>query len=142
MSSFEIIDAKELSHVDLHQGIILDVRTALEHAEKHIALDHVHVPLDQLNPSDFMKHHGLDEGSCIYILCRSGKRALQAAEKFAAAGYLNVKIIKDGLIACEECGHEIRGYGVLTKTPHELKSPLSLERQIRITAGLFIVIGL
>ena len=87
MTSFATINAKELDHMDPNQGVILDVRTKMEHAEKHVSFGHAHVPLDELKPTDFMMRHGLDKDSDVYILCRSGKRATQAAEKFAAEGY-------------------------------------------------------
>jgi len=143
MSTYKIFRAENLSSVDPNKGIIIDVRTKMEHLEKHIGFGHAHVPLDVLDPTDFMLRHGLDHNAEIYILCRSGKRARQAAEKFAAAGYKNIKVVEGGLIACEDCGHEIKGNG--TNKPSEstpkTKGPISLERQVRIAAGLFVATG-
>lgn len=142
MTSFATINAKELDHMDPNQGIILDVRTKMEHAEKHIDFGHAHVPLDELKPSDFMMRHGFDKDGEVYILCRSGKRAAQAAEKFAAEGYKNVKVIEGGIIACEDCGHDIKGHGARTLANSvKTKGPISLERQVRIAAGLFAATG-
>lgn len=142
MIDFVTINAKELDHMDPNQGIILDVRTKMEHAEKHIGFGHAHVPLDELKPTDFMMRHGLDKDVAVYILCRSGKRATQAAEKFVAEGYRNVKVIEGGIIACEECGHEIKGYGSTDQSDvPKTNKPISLERQVRIAAGLFAAIG-
>jgi rhodanese-related sulfurtransferase len=45
MTSFATINAKELDHMDPNQGVILDVRTKMEHAEKHIGFGHAHVPV-------------------------------------------------------------------------------------------------
>lgn len=142
MTSFSTINAKELDHIDPNQGVILDVRTHMEHAEKHIGFGHAHVPLDELKPKDFMMRHGLDRDADVYILCRSGKRAAQAAEKFVGEGYRNIKVIEGGIIACEDCGHDIRGHGA-GKTPQgeKPKGPISLERQVRIAAGLFVATG-
>lgn len=142
MTSFSTINAKELDHMDPNQGVILDVRTHMEHSEKHIGFGHAHVPLDELNPTDFMMRHGLDRDADVYILCRSGKRATQAAEKFVVEGYRNVKVIEGGIIACEDCGHDIKGRGTgAVENGTKAKGPISLERQVRIAAGLFAAIG-
>lgn len=93
----------------LKGGIIIDVRTPEEHAERHISAPHAHVPLDVLNPSDVMLRHGLDDTAPVYLLCRGGKRAMQAAEKFAAAGFTNLIVIEGGLMACETAGHAVEG---------------------------------
>lgn len=143
MTQFSNISAQSLTSVDPNLGIILDVRTPMEHAEKHIGFGHAHVPLDQLDPKDFMLRHGLDRDAAVYILCRSGKRAAQAAEAFAAQGYRNVNVVEGGMIACEDCGHPIRGYGSAgaAQSGIKAKGPISLERQVRIAAGLFAAAG-
>ncbi len=142
MAIISTIRAESLEHMNPNQGIILDVRTKMEHAEKHIDLSHAHVPLDELIPTDFMMQHGLDKDAHVYILCRSGKRASQAAEKFAAAGYFNVKVIEGGIIACEDCGHNVKNQGVELKAQGlKAKGPIPLERQVRIAAGLFTALG-
>ena len=142
MTQFSKINAKDLSQVDPNQGIILDVRTKMEHTERHIDFGHAHVPLDELWPTDFMMRHGLDKDSDVYILCRSGKRAMQAAEKFVAEGYRNVKVIDGGIVACEDCGHDIKGHGARNSGDIvKVRGPISLERQVRIGAGLFAASG-
>lgn len=141
MPAYSTIPAQELGHIDPNQGIIIDVRTHMEHAEKHVDFGHALVPLDELNPRDFMMRHGLDEDSSVYILCRSGKRAAQAAEQFTAAGYRHVYVIEGGIIACEECGHKIKGYGAGDVSADKSRGLISLERQVRITAGLFAAVG-
>ena len=142
MPEFLRISANELDNLDSNKGIILDVRTAMEHAEKRLSFGHALVPLDQLSPRDFMIRHGLDKHSAVYILCRSGKRAAQAAERFVSEGYKNVHVIEGGIIACEDYGHEIKGYGA-NASPEGAKTAesISLERQVRIVAGLFTVVG-
>ncbi|MBK9586541.1 MAG: rhodanese-like domain-containing protein [Alphaproteobacteria bacterium] len=143
MPAYSSFKAENLGRVDPNQGIIIDVRTKMEHAEKHIGFSHVHVPLDVLNPTDLMMRHGLDHEAEIYILCRSGKRAAQAADKFIAEGYRNVKVVEGGLTACENCGHEIKGQGSENqgKNSGKPRGPISLERQVRIGAGLLAATG-
>ncbi len=121
--------------------LILDVRTDMECAEKRLCLPHAHVPLDQLDANDFMIRHKLKAGSPLYILCRSGQRAARAAEKFAEAGMTNVQVIEGGIIACEECGHQLEGHLTVKNQITARKAPLSLERQVRIAAGLLVLAG-
>lgn len=140
MSQFALINARDLPP---DQGIILDVRTAMEHAEKHIGMKHIHIPLDELIPDNFMAEYGINHDSLLYILCRSGKRACQAAEKFIAAGCRNIKVIEGGIVACEACGHPIKSDYTAqnNSTSTQCRLPIPLERQVRIVAGFFVVLG-
>lgn len=108
--------------------IVLDVRTDVEHAETSLKQPHHHIPLDKLNPSAFIKENKIDAARPVYVLCRSGKRATQAAEAFIAAGHDNVHVIEGGIIACEASGIPVKKGNVI-----------SLERQVRIVAGLLVV---
>lgn len=142
MTSYKIIRASDLGQMTLPQGIVIDVRTKMEHDEKRLKSQHIHVPLDELSPADFMMRRGLDKGAAVYIICRSGKRAAQAAEKFNAAGYTNIYVVDGGLMACEECGHAVEGHTVQVNTSTQKSTgPLSLERQVRIAAGLLAALG-
>lgn len=140
MSTCQVLPAEKLTPELLAKGVVLDVRTKMEHGEKRLNVPHAHVPLDELNPDDFMKRHGLDASAPVYILCRSGKRATQAAEKFMAAGYTNVHVIDGGIIACEGCGHAVTGDVVVTQADGK-SGPITLERQVRIAAGAFVALG-
>ncbi len=130
------VPAAALSRIDPDKSVILDVRTAMEHAEKRLARPHEHVPLDELNPADFMARHA---GRDVYILCRSGGRAARAAEQLAAGGCACVHVVEGGLTACEACGQKLEGYGA-NGTACGGK-PLSLERQVRIAAGTLAAAG-
>jgi rhodanese-related sulfurtransferase len=137
------ISAKEVENIDFSNGIILDVRTKMEHVEKRMGLTHAHAPLDELNPTDFMMRHGLDKDSNVYVLCRSGKRATTATQKFLDEGYKNTFVIEGGIIACEDCGHEIKGYvaSQANNSTVKINTSLSLERQVRIAAGMIAATG-
>lgn len=142
MTGFTYIPAGELNPAKPGLRTILDVRTKMEHAEKSLSLAHEHVPLDELDPTQFMDRLGLGIDADVCILCRSGKRAAQAAEKFSAAGYRNVKVVEGGLTACQSYGHEIKdchtntAHGCNVKNAH-----LSLDRQVRIVAGMITAFG-
>jgi hypothetical protein len=65
------------------------------------------------------------------LVCRSGKRAEQAYQKLQATGCENLEVLDGGVIAWESAGLPVvRGVRAI-----------SLERQVRITAGLLVLLG-
>jgi rhodanese-related sulfurtransferase len=143
MTELKMISPEKINDIDPNEGIILDVRTKMEHDEKRLVCGHTLMTLDELNPTDFMMRHGYDKNFGVYILCRSGKRAAQAAEKFMAEGYNNVHVIEGGIMACEEGGHALEGHVTNdnSRVTASGKNPISLERQVRIVAGALAAFG-
>jgi rhodanese-related sulfurtransferase len=141
MNQLKTISPDKIQNINPNEGIILDVRTKMEHGEKRLVCGHVLQTLDELQPNDFMMRHGYDKDFGVYILCRSGKRAAQAAEQFMAEGYNNVHVIEGGILACEGEGHSVEGHTINNTGNASGKSPLSLERQVRIAAGAIATIG-
>lgn len=126
------ISPKELEELR-RRGIpvdVIDVRTPVEHREVHVEGARL-MPLDTLDPEAVMEaRNGTKEGP-LYLICRSGGRARQAAEKFHAAGFPNVVNVEGGTLAWEQAGLPVvRG-----------QKAMSLERQVRIAAGSLVVIG-
>jgi rhodanese-related sulfurtransferase len=112
-------------HIDL-----IDVRTPVEFREMHVAAAR-NVPLDRLNPATFQRLRDSTNGGDLYVICRSGNRAQQACEKLAAAGFENLVKVEGGTLAWDQAGLPlVRG-----------KKAISLERQVRIAAGLLVLIG-
>ncbi|MBI1215284.1 MAG: DUF2892 domain-containing protein [Alphaproteobacteria bacterium] len=143
MSDIQTIHPKDLHTVEGKGGVILDVRTPGEHSDAHLARPHAHVPLGELDPADFMLRRGLDRETPVYMLCKAGTRARAAAEKFAAAGFPNVHVIEGGIIACDDCGEDINAMVVETGTAAgscATKQPMSVERQVRLIAGLVVLV--
>jgi rhodanese-related sulfurtransferase len=109
---------------------LIDVRTPVEYREVHVAVAQ-NVPLDQLDPAAVMQARTGSKGEPLYVLCRSGSRGRQACERFLAAGFTNVVNVEGGTLACVESGLPVvRG-----------KKAISLERQVRIAAGLLVLLG-
>mgnify|MGYP003390155945 CR=1 FL=1 len=109
---------------------LIDVRTPVEFQEVHVAFAR-NVPLDQLEPKALMSARNGASQQPLYVICRSGNRANQACEKFLAAGSTNIVNVAGGTLAWEQAGLlVIRG-----------KKAISLERQVRIAAGLLVLIG-
>jgi rhodanese-related sulfurtransferase len=111
--------------------LLLDVRTPVEYAEVHVPQAQ-NIPLDTLNPTEFFASHSLSRQQPVYIICRNGARAAKAAEKFAAGGFHNGVVVEGGTLGWVEAGlHVERG---------KVKV-ISLERQVRIAAGAFVLTG-
>lgn len=109
---------------------LLDVRTPAEFREVHAQGARL-LPLDQLDPQQVIQSRNGTASEPLYVICRTGNRAKQAAEKFVAAGYENVVNVEGGTEAWANAGLPVvRG----PKT-------ISLERQVRIAAGFLVLLG-
>lgn len=109
---------------------LLDVRTPVEFREFHVPAAR-NLPLDRLDPAAVLQARQGDAAEPVYVMCRSGSRGRQACEKFQAAGFANVVNVEGGALAWEASGLPlVRG-----------KKAMSLERQVRIAAGLLVLIG-
>jgi rhodanese-related sulfurtransferase len=109
---------------------LIDVRTPVEYRGLHA--EHArNVPLDRLDPVALMQARNGSKDEPLYLICQSGSRGRQACEKFLAAGFTNVVNVEGGTLAWTECGLPVvRG-----------KKTISLERQVRIAAGLLVLVG-
>ncbi len=108
---------------------LIDVRTPVEFREVHVTFAR-NVPLDQLNPAALASTRN-DASQPLFVICRSGNRANQACEKFVAAGFTNIVNVAGGTLAWEQASLPVaRG-----------QKAMSLERQVRIAAGLLVLIG-
>ena len=108
-------------------GSILDVRMSAEVATEHVAGSRL-VPLDELSAR-------LDDVRAIpaprLLLCRTGNRAEMARGLLNDAGVRGLSVIEGGIEAYRAAGGEtVVG-----------AQRMSLERQVRVAAGLLILIG-
>jgi len=106
---------------------VIDVREFSE-------FDNERIEQAKLTPlSSFEKHISeIETGMPVYIMCRSGNRAKQAGERLLRGGFDDVYVIDGGMVAWS-AAHlpTIKG-----------KSKVwSLERQVRFTAGLIVLVG-
>ncbi len=110
---------------------LLDVRTPAEHAEIHVPGAHL-VPLDRLDPAKLASVDGFAKDKPLYVLCRSGNRAKQAAQRLEEEGFTQCHIVEGGMVAWEQAGLPInRGESKV----------IPLERQVRIAAGAVVLTG-
>lgn len=106
---------------------VIDVRTPVEFAEVRVPQAR-NVPLDQLQPAA----GGWPKDQPVYLICRSGQRAARAAEKFAREGFAQPVVVTGGTVAWIEAN--------LPVTRGQTRV-ISLERQVRIAAGLLVLLG-
>jgi rhodanese-related sulfurtransferase len=102
---------------------LIDVRTPAEFRELH-ALGARCVPLDRLDPAAFGP-------GTLYFICRSGGRGEKACQRLLAAGRADVANVEGGTLAWEAAGLPV----------HRDRRAVSLERQVRIAAGLLVLLG-
>ena len=109
---------------------LLDVRTPAEHEE-------IHVPGVQLAQLDRLDSQLAGEKGCVkdqpvFLLCRTGSRAKQAAEKLEKCGYSQCCVVEGGTTGWADAGLPVnRG----------TSNVISLERQVRIAAGAIVLTG-
>lgn len=130
--SVSTISPRELAALSKGKGNIdlIDVRTPVEFREVHVDVAR-NVPLDQLDPAAIAQTRSGSKDDPLYLICHSGSRGRQACEKFLAAGFSNVVNVEGGTLACLESGLPlVRG-----------QKAISLERQVRIAAGLLVLVG-
>ena len=132
MSNLRKIPAAEFKRLyeekdNLH---VIDVRTGAEYNTCHVK-GAKHFPLQDLAAGEILQAAGTGEEP-IYVLCKAGGRAQKAAEAIAPATTRDVVVVEGGTDACVECGVDVNlGEGKV----------ISLERQVRITAGALVLIG-
>ncbi|HMW49361.1 MAG TPA: rhodanese-like domain-containing protein [Cellvibrionaceae bacterium] len=112
---------------------ILDVRTAAEVKAASLP-DCLHIPLHELTPERLqavLSKSGKD-GRCIYLLCQAGRRAEMAAEQLTGKINAELCIIEGGMEAVKQSNIQLNAPG---------PKVISLERQVRIIAGLLVLTG-
>jgi rhodanese-related sulfurtransferase len=110
--------------------VLLDVRTPAEYAALHAATA-VLTPLEALNPQKLASDLERVPGE-VFVICHSGTRAQKAIDKLAAAGLAQCVLVEGGIAEWTKAG-----------LPDERQPArtISLERQVRITAGGLVLLG-
>ena len=88
-------------------SIILDVRSEVEYAQERLALPHITIKADLVDPDQFMAEYNPNGEKTVNILCTSGGIASEVAEKFEEAGYENVAVVVGGIIEAEYEGVQV-----------------------------------
>jgi rhodanese-related sulfurtransferase len=124
------VDAATVRHWTQQPGtaVVLDVRTPAEFETAHLTGSYC-VPLDLLSEhtAEFAAH--LDRP--VVLICQSGVRAEQAAQRLAGVGLANLHVLDGGLPALTAAGAPItRG-----------RARWAMDRQVRLVAGSLVLTG-
>ncbi len=74
----------------------------------------------------------IDHSRTVYVMCRSGKRSAEAQRKLHALGFADVRNVRGGFESWKQAGFEVE---------KDKKAVWSLERQVRLTAGLLVFLS-
>jgi rhodanese-related sulfurtransferase len=106
---------------------IVDVRETSEYEGERIK-GAISAPLSRFKESS----GSIDKNRHSYIICQSGKRAEKYAKQLLENGYENISIVKGGMKSWMDTGYPVeKGESRVW----------SLERQVRFTAGLLVLLG-
>jgi len=128
MTTVQKMDAESVSRLlQEDKAVLLDVRTPTEILEQEIP-DSVIMPFDLVSPERIGETVGRDKK--VVFVCRSGARALQAAE--AVADEIDSAVLDGGIVAWNK-----RGLPVI-----EGARRIPLDRQVLIAVGSLLLITL
>jgi rhodanese-related sulfurtransferase len=107
---------------------VIDVRSPAEFETAHVAGSY-NVPLDLLGELAAELTPRLDRP--VVLVCQSGVRATQGAQRLAGAGLTNLHVLDGGIAALTAAGGAVvRG-----------RPRWALERQVRLAAGSLVLLG-
>lgn len=86
-------------------AFILDVRSASEHADGHIAGTHANIEYTTIEANQDQLPD--DKDTPIFIYCRSDRRSGIAADTLADLGYTDIRDLDGGIVAWQEAGYPL-----------------------------------
>ncbi|WP_298613280.1 rhodanese-like domain-containing protein [uncultured Thermosynechococcus sp.] len=123
-----LISAAELHNaLQQRQVLLIDVREPNEYNNAHIpgALLCPLANVQELEPP-------CSSDTRVVLYCESGRRSQMAYEILARRGFQNLKNLEGGIQRWKQMGYAVRGAA---------NAPLSIMRQVQITAGSLILTG-
>lgn len=117
----------ELKSLLANDCCLVDVREPVEHAEEHIAGAKL-IPLGQLEK----RAAEIDRSAPVVVMCRSGKRGMEALKKLEALGISNVRNLEGGMLAWKAAGLPV------AKGDQKV---FPLMQQVQLTIGLGVLTG-
>jgi rhodanese-related sulfurtransferase len=118
-------EAKAL--LDSGAAVVIDIRESDEFAREHLAGAH-HMPLSGFSAADVPA----EAGKIAIFHCASGARTAEAAPRILATAFAEVYQLDQGLAGWKKAG---------LPTILNRSMPISLQRQVQITAGLMVLTG-
>jgi rhodanese-related sulfurtransferase len=113
--------------VEASAATLVDVREYPEYSAAAIP-GSVLVPLSTIEN----KAEKWRKGDQVVLVCRSGRRALDAAQRLEKVGFTDVAVLEGGVKAWQQAGLPVQA---------AKRKPWSLERQVRAMAGSMVVLS-
>ena len=128
MTALKKIDPREAKTLlDSGGAVLIDIRESDEFAREHVP-GAQHVPLSVFNLADFEG----DRGKIAIFHCASGARTAEAAPHILGTAFAEVYQLDQGLSGWKKAG---------LRTVVNRRMPISIQRQVQITAGTLILLG-
>ncbi|MET8725140.1 rhodanese-like domain-containing protein [Streptomyces misionensis] len=118
----------------LHEFTVIDVRTPGEYAGGHVP-GALNIPLDQLDRALPDIRHAAGRGELL-VVCASGARSEKACAQLAAQG------IRAATLAGGTGAWAAQGHALDRPLACDVKTAWSMDRQVRLTAGSLVLLGL
>lgn len=125
--------APDEARTRLHELTIIDVRTPGEYAGGHLP-GALNIPLDQIQRALPDIRHAADLGD-VLVVCASGARSKNACKILAENG-VTTATLSGGTGAWAADGHELH------RPQGAARATWGMERQVRLTAGVIVLLGL
>ncbi|SDH33957.1 Rhodanese-related sulfurtransferase [Vibrio xiamenensis] len=100
-AAYKEISASQVTHLmNRENGVVVDIRSKDEYRKGHIT-DAVHILPSDIKDGQFagLESHKSDP---IIVVCKTGQTAQESANLLAKAGFENVNLLKNGLVAWSE----------------------------------------
>jgi rhodanese-related sulfurtransferase len=128
MAALNKIDPRQAkSMIDSGKAVLVDIRESDEFAREHVP-GAQHVPLSGFNPADFPG----DRDKVAIFHCASGARTAEAAPRILGTTFAEVYQLDQGLAGWKKAG---------LQTVVNRSMPISIQRQVQITAGMMVLVG-
>ncbi|MFJ5837877.1 rhodanese-like domain-containing protein [Streptomyces shenzhenensis] len=127
------LDAEQ-ARARLPELTVIDVRTAGEYASGHLP-GALNIPLDQVKRALPEIQHAAGRGA-VLMVCASGNRSAQACRLLAEHG------VPAATLAGGTGGWTAAGHAVDRPAACATRAAWSMERQVRLTAGTLVLLGL
>ncbi|MCE7631291.1 rhodanese-like domain-containing protein [Vibrio fluvialis] len=100
-AAYKEVTASQVTHLmNRENGVVVDIRTKEDYKRGHIT-DAVHILPSDIKAGNLaaLESHKSDP---IIVVCKTGQTARESAELLAKAGFANVNLLKNGLVAWNE----------------------------------------
>jgi rhodanese-related sulfurtransferase len=128
MTTIPLLSSLEVKRrLETGDAVLIDIREHDEHAREHILGARL-APLSAIGAHDFDRDHG----KAVVFHCKSGMRTQANAAKLLARGFREAYILDGGIEAWKAAGLPVHA---------NRTAPIEIMRQVQITAGTLILIG-